>query len=169
MTTEVHDAAKLPPPISASTWERELFDALMLHIDLERATLEEYQKAAEETRSKAFAYVVRLLIEDEKRHHELFKALAQTVRSEAEVVAASPVVPYMDFDRVDSDKVRELSLRMLRNEDEDAKELRLLHDKLQEVQHTTLWDLLVGLMRRDTDKHIAMLEFVLAHTPRPKW
>lgn len=169
MTTDVHDGARQPPPISASTWERELFEVLMTHVELERATLEEYQRAAQETRSKAFAYVVALLVEDEKRHHELFRALAQTVRSEAELVPASPVVPYMDFDRVDSEKVRELSMMMLRNEDEDAKELSRLHDRLQEVQHTTLWDLLVGLMRRDTDKHIAMLEFVLAHTPRPNW
>lgn len=168
MTTDVHDGA-IPPPISASTWERELFEMLMNHMELERESLEEYRRAAAETRSKAFAYVVGLLIEDEKRHHELFRALAQTVRSEAELMPGSPVIPNMDFDSVDSEKVRRVSLELLRNEDEDAKELRRLHDHLQEVQHTTLWDLVVGLMRRDTDKHIAMLEFVLAHTPRQKW
>jgi len=168
MTTEIHDGTT-PPPISASTWERELFEMLMNHVELERETLEEYRQAAAETRSKAFAYVVGLLIEDEKRHHELFKSLAQTVRNEAELMPGTPVIPYMDFDRVDSDKIRRLSLELLRNEDEDAKELRKLHDHLQEVQHTTLWDLVVGLMRRDTDKHIAILEFVLAHTPRQKW
>lgn len=168
MTTDVHDGA-IPPPISASTWERELFEMLMNHMELERESLEEYRRAAAETRSKAFAYVVGLLIEDEKRHHELFRALAQTVRSEAELMPGSPVIPNMDFDRVDSEKVRRVSLELLRNEDEDAKELRRLHDHLQEVQHTTLWDLVVGLMRRDTDKHIAILEFVLAHTPRQKW
>lgn len=168
MTTDVHDGA-IPPPISASTWERELFEMLMNHMELERESLEEYRRAAAETRSKAFAYVVGLLIEDEKRHHELFRALAQTVRSEAELMPGSPVIPNMDFDSVDSEKVRRVSLELLRNEDEDAKELRRLHDHLQEVQHTTLWDLVVGLMRRDTDKHIAILEFVLAHTPRQKW
>ena len=168
MTTELHDGT-IPPPISASTWERELFEMLMNHVELERETLEEYLQAAAETRSKAFAYVVGLLIEDEKRHHELFKSLAQTVRNEAELTPGTPVIPYMDFDKVDSDKIRRLSLELLRNEDEDAKELRKLHDHLQEVQHTTLWDLVVGLMRRDTDKHIAILEFVLAHTPRQKW
>ena len=158
-----------PPPISAGTWERDLFELLIGHIERERETLQEYQQAAQETRSKAFAYVVGLLIEDEKRHHELFKSLAQTVRSEAELIPGSPVIPYMDFDRVDSEKVRRLSMELLRNEDEDAKELRKLHDHLQEVHHTTLWDLVVGLIRRDTDKHIAILEFVLAHTPREKW
>ena len=168
MTSRMHDET-IPPPVSASTWERELFEALMNHVEVERETLEEYRKAADETRSKAFAYVVGLLIEDEKRHHELFKSLAQTVRSEAELLPGSPVIPYMDFDRVDSDKIRRISLDLLRNEDEDAKELRKLHDRLQEVQHTTLWDLVVSLMRRDTDKHIAILEFVLAHTPRKKW
>lgn len=163
------DHAKIPPPVGASTWEQDLFDVLVNHIEKERETLEEYVQAAQETRSKAFAYVVGLLVEDEKRHHELFRALAQTVKSEAELMPGTPVIPYMDFDRVDPVKVRELSLKMLRHEDDDAKELRRLHERLQEVQHTTLWDLVVGLMRRDTDKHIAMLEFVLAHTPRAKW
>lgn len=168
VTTDLHDD-KIPPPISASTWERELFELLMNHIDVERETLAHYQQAAEETRSKAFAYVVGLLIEDEKRHHEFFRALAQTVRTEADLVPGSPMIPYMDFDRVDSEKIRRISLALLRNEDEDAKELRRLHDRLREVQHTTLWDLVVDLMRRDTDKHIAILEFVLAHTPRQRW
>jgi rubrerythrin len=169
MTTEVTGGDTLPPPISASTWERELFELLSSHVEREREILQEYQAAAQETRSKAFAYVIGLLVDDEKRHHELFKSLAQTVRNEAELIPGSPVIPYMDFDRIDSEKIRRLSLELLRNEDEDAKELRKLHDRLNEVQHTTLWDLLVGLMRRDTDKHIAMLEFVLAHTPRGKW
>jgi len=169
MTPGTGDETKISPPISASTWERQLFELLVSHMERERETLQEYMQAAQETRSKAFAYVVGLLVEDEKRHHELFKSLAQTVKSEAELIPGSPVIPYMDFDRVDSDKIRELSLKMLRNEDADARELRRLHDELQEVQHTTLWDLVVGLMRRDTDKHIAMLEFVLAHTPRPSW
>ena len=169
MTTEDPYTATLPPPIGASTWERELFELLVDHIEREREILQEYQQAAQETRSKAFAYVVGLLVEDEKRHHELFRSLAQTVRSEAELMPGSPVIPYMDFDRVDSEKIRRLSLDLLRNEDEDAKELRKLHDHLQDVQHTTLWDLVVSLMRRDTDKHIAILEFVLAHTPRERW
>ena len=163
------DRGTIPPPIGASVWERELFDMLLDHIERERDVLQSYVQAAEETKSKAFAYVVGLLVEDERRHHELFRSLARTVKSEAELVPESPVIPYMDFDRVDSDKVRRLSMDLLRNEEEDAKELRRLHDKLHDVQHTTLWDLVVGLMRRDTDKHIAMLEFVLAHTPRAKW
>jgi len=162
------DIANLPPPVGASVWERELFDLLVGHIERERGILTEYVGAAQETRSKAFAYVVGILAEDERRHHELFISLAKSVKTEAELGPDTPVIPYMDFDRVDSDKVRRLSLALLRNEDEDANELRRLHDKLHDVAHTTLWDLLVGIMRRDTDKHIAILEFVLAHTPKDK-
>ena len=57
--------------------------------------------AAEATESKALAYLVKLLIEDEQRHHRLFAELAASLKSEAEMQPAEPIVPRMDFDRVD--------------------------------------------------------------------
>lgn len=157
--------ATLSPPVGASVWERELFVHLTTHIERERDILEWYADAARETDSKAFAYVVGLLSEDERRHHQLFASLAESLKTEAELSRADPVIPYMDFDRSDINKVREITSRLLRSEEEDARDLKRLHDMLRDVKDTTLWDLLVSLMRRDTDKHIAMLKFVLHHTP----
>lgn len=146
-------------------WERELFDHLVSHVEEERSLLGEYADAAEATESKAFAYVVGILNEDERRHHDLFAALAETVRTESELTGVEPRVPRMDFARTDTAKVRDLSSRLLRREEEDAKSLRRIHRQLRVVKHTTLWDLLIELMILDTDKHIAMLKFVLEHTP----
>jgi len=161
--TETTSTQDLTPPVGASVWEHQLFEHLTGHIERERAMLQEYAAAAAETDSKAFAYVVGLLAEDERRHHQIFAALARSLKSEAELGGETPEVPYLDFHRADTERVRELTQTLLRDEEADGRELRRLHDLLHDVKDTTLWDLLVSLMRRDTDKHIAMLEFVLRH------
>jgi hypothetical protein len=158
------DDSRLSPPVGASVWELELFNHLTTHIDRERDMLEEYRAAAVETDSKAFAYIVDLLGDEERRHHQLLEALAQSLKTLAEMSDQNPAVPYMDFDRADRERVRELTTRLLQSEEADAKNLKRLHNELHDVKDTTLWDLVVSLMRRDTDKHIAILEFVLHHT-----
>jgi hypothetical protein len=158
----------LSPLVGASVWEQDLFKHLTTHIARERGLLVEYATAANETESKAFAYVVGLLGDDERRHHQLFASLAASLKSEAEMSGVEPVIPYLDFDRADTAKLRELTERLLRSEEEDARDLKRLHNQLHDVKDTTLWDLIVTLMRRDTDKHMAMLEFVLHHTRADK-
>jgi hypothetical protein len=161
---QAYDTSRVPPS-GASVWERALFDHLVDHVEREWGTLKEYTSAAEQTNSKAFAYVVGLLADDERRHHALFADLASSLKAEAELGGAEPTIPYMDFHKADTTKVRNLTLKLLKAEEQDAKDLKRLHEQLRDVKDTTLWDLAVSLMRRDTDKHIAMLEFVLQHTP----
>jgi hypothetical protein len=158
----------MSPPVGASVWERDLYNHLATHAETENVLLKEYAAAAEETDSKAFAYLVNLLIDDERRHHETFEALASSLKTEAELGGDEPEIPYLDLDRADRAQVRELSERMLERETQDAAELKRLHRELRSVKDTTLWDLLVSNMRADTDKHIAVLEFVLRHTPKPE-
>lgn len=154
-----------PPLVAASVWEQDLYTHLAAHIENERAVLEDYADAAAVTDSKAFAYLVNLLIDDERRHHRAFASLAASLKTEAELGGSDPEIPYMDFQRADRAQVRYLTEQLLRRERDDAKELKRLHAKLHDVRDTSLWDVLIGTMRRDTDKHIAVLEFVLRHTP----
>ena len=42
---------------------------------------------------------------------------------------------------------------------QDPRELKKLQKELRDVKDTTLWSLLVDLMQRDTEKHIAILDF----------
>jgi rubrerythrin len=158
----------MSPPVGASVWERDLYDHLATHVENESALLKEYSAAAETTDSKAFAYLVKLLIEDERRHHGTFAALASSLKTEAELSGQEPEIPYLDLDRADRAQVRELSERLLERERQDAAELKRLHGELRSVKDTTLWDLLVSNMRADTDRHIAILDFVLRHTPKPE-
>ncbi len=151
-------------PSGASTWERGLFDHLTEHIKHERGLLKEYAEAARSTDSKALAYLINLLLADELRHHSLFKQLAQSLKSSAELGAVSPKVPRMDFDQQDRAGVRDVTERLLKHEQADTRELKRLQRELNEVKDTSLWSVLVELMQRDTEKHMAILRFVLRHT-----
>jgi len=156
----------LAPLVGASTWEHELFDHLTDHMVQERALLEEYERAASETRSEALAFLIHLLVEDERRHHRLFKQLAMSLKSSVELRPGSPAVPRMDFYKENRAEVLEVTRRLLEREKDDARQLRRLSMELSEVNDTTLWGLLIDLMRRDTEKHIALLGFAHRHAKR---
>jgi len=157
----------IEPPVRASAGDRALFEHLTQHLQIESGLLEEYARLAEATESKALAYVVNLLLEDERRHHRLFTELAESLKHEADLVAEEPVVPRMDFHRADRAAVLDVTGRLLAREREDARELKQLRKELRDYEDTTLWSLLVELMQRDTDKHIAMLRFAQHSTKHP--
>ena len=77
-----------------------------------------------------------------------------------------PTIPYMDFDRTDTAEILVGTKKLLENEERDARELKQLQRELRDMKDTTLWSLLVDLMQRDTQKHIAILRFVRKHTRR---
>ncbi len=147
------------PPVGASVWERELWTHLTSHIAAERDLLEEYSAVAEQTGSKALSYLVQLLIEDEIRHHRMFKQLADSLKTQAETVRGEPAIPNLDVGRANRDEVLDITGRLIDLEKSDAEELKRLQRTLREVKDTTLWGLVVDLMQRDTEKHLAILRF----------
>jgi rubrerythrin len=146
-----------------SSWERQLYAHLKGHVETERGMLEKYAEVAERTDSKAFRYLVKLLIDDEVRHHRLFNELAESLETEALMKAEEPGIPYVDFQRADRGAVLEGAKELLDNEERDVAELKRLKRELRDVKDTSLWELLVELMQRDTEKHIAILKFVRKH------
>jgi hypothetical protein len=148
----------------ASQWERDLYEHLTTHVAVERAMLERYRDVASASSSQALAYLVDLLVEDEIRHHRLFTQLAESIETQALNPGEEPVVPFLDFNRADRSLVLQLTDELLENEKKDTHELKRLQRELRDVKDTTLWSLLVDLMERDTEKHIAMLKFVKSHT-----
>ena len=113
----------MDPPVNASVWARSLFDYLTTHAQNEGRLLESYVQAAEKTDSRAFAYVVALLVEDERRHHRQFIELASSLKSEAELSGVEPAIPRLDFDRGDQKAMLDLTRRLVANEEKDAAEL----------------------------------------------
>ncbi|MHB1504199.1 MAG: hypothetical protein ACYCTL_08775 [Acidimicrobiales bacterium] len=145
-------------------WVRSILDHVLHHVERESTILDLYTSAADDSESKALAYLVNLLVEDERRHHRLFAELAASLQNLVERSHASPAVPAIDFHRCDYSAVRALTEMLLQQEEEDARELQALHRELINVRDIALWDLLVEIMQRDTDKHIAVLRFIAMHT-----
>ncbi len=140
-----------------------MFEYLTTHARVEGQLLQGYVDAAGTTSSKAFAYVVNLLAEDERRHHRLFAELAESLRVDAELSRDEPIIPRLDFHHADHRAIQEMTKALIANEESDAAELKRLRKKLRDLEHTTLWTLLVETMQRDTDKHLAMLRFIASH------
>ena len=149
-----------------SATDRALYDHVGNHIAAERGLLEEYSNIADRTESRAFRYLVNLLIEDEIRHHRIFSELAESLETIALMKAKEPLVPFIDFVRADRDAVLEATGRLLEHENEDARELKRLQREFRDTKDDSLNGLLVELMQRDTQKHIAILRFVRKRTSR---
>ncbi|MCU0260378.1 MAG: hypothetical protein MUE78_05115 [Ilumatobacteraceae bacterium] len=157
------ETSDLPP--DASQWERDLYRHLTHHTRNEGKLLAEYVQVAQGTESKALSYLLDLLVQDEHRHHAIFDALAHSMKAQTEL-DPDPEVPLLDFHKVDTTELLAQTRTLLEHEREDQKELKRLHKELHDMEHTSLWGLLVELMQRDTEKHIAMLEFVERHATR---
>jgi len=160
--TDMKDKSSAGP----SAWTRDLYDHLTSHVEIERGTLEQYRSAAEASTSKAFSYLVNLLIEDEIRHHRNFLELADSLETSTLNPGTDPQVPYLDFNRTNQDVVLDLTEQLLEKEKHDAEELKCLQRNLRDVKDTSLWGVLVELMERDTEKHIAILKFVEKNVKR---
>lgn len=157
------DVVHPPHTVGWSVGETELFSHLSDHAAREGALLDEYADVASTTESKALAYLIEILMEDERKHHRWFGELASSLQTDATLSGADPTIPRMDFHRADRATVRDVTERLLEHEKADEKELKRLQRDMSDLQDTTLWGLLVNLMQRDTDKHIAILRFVKKH------
>ena len=150
----------------ASVWEEELYQHLSSHEQTERGLLVEYQEAAANSQSPAFEYLAGLIVEDEIRHHRVFRDLASALKTDAELRPEQPAVPRMDHWGPNAARVLELTDKLLERERADERELHHLARQLKDVKDTTLWQLLVRLMEMDTAKHVEILDFVKRHTPK---
>ncbi|MFI5042900.1 MAG: hypothetical protein ACHQNA_13820 [Acidimicrobiales bacterium] len=149
--------------VGASPWEEELYTHLTSHEETERGLLVAYQNAAAESESPAFSYLVSLIVEDEMRHHRVFRELASALKTDAELRPEQPAVPRLEPWRQNVGGLLELTDTLLDRERADARELHRLLKDLKDVKDTTLWYLLVRLMEMDTAKHIEILDFIKRH------
>ena len=145
----------------ASVWEQEIYGYVSGHVVTEGAILDEYQRlAADPSGSAAFRYVAGLILADERRHHQLFNDLAESIRQMAELSADDEPIPSLRGLKADRERIMATTTRLLDVERADARELKQLAKKLKEMRETTLWGLLLELMQDDTAKHIKILEFI---------
>ncbi len=132
------------------------------HGEREGTALASYERVAEESSAGgAVQYLVRLILEDERRHHRVFAEMANELKSFIWELEVGPRVPTM-VDHADPELLAETN-HLLAFEKSDAKELRQLRKALRHAPRSSLQPLLVDLMLHDTAKHISMLEFIRDH------
>ena len=144
----------------ASVWEQALYDHLRNHVEREVDTLQTYEHLAETTDSPAFAYVARLILEDERRHHQLLRDLAESIRIDASLSDEPTPIPDLGRFGADREEIIEATKRLLEIEREDNRELDRLAGELKDVKDTTLWELIVRMLQADNMKHRRILEFI---------
>lgn len=142
-------------------FELSVLHMLETHGAKEGELLEAYRRVAERAEhGSAIRFLVRLILEDEERHHQVFAEMANAIRSFVWEVPVEPSLPAMTARR-DPDLLAETK-RLLAQEKQDARDLRRLRRTLKRSPSTSLDPLMVELMLHDTAKHIAILEFIQA-------
>ncbi len=101
-------------------------------------------------------------MDDEERHHEVIREMANRIESWMQGATIEPGIPSLS-PRVDPDLLEE-TRRLIALERQDAKELRLLQKELRYAPPTSLLPLLVKLMLHDTARHIEILRFIRTYT-----
>lgn len=146
--------------MGASVWEQELYDHLISHVERERETLQAYAELADRTSSPGFAFLAKLILEDERRHHQLLADLAESLRTTAELSNEARPIPVLGISREDRAEILEQTERFLAIEEDDDRDLRRLARKMRDLRNTTMWVLVLRLIQDDNEKHRRILRFI---------
>ena len=155
-------AASRPTRLPDRDFEITVLRMLERHAEAEGEVLDSYRQIAERSSAgDAIQYLVQLILDDERRHHDVFVQMANRTRSFMWEVPVEPSLPAMPK-RSDPELLRETE-RLLAFEKRDTKELRDLRKTLRHGSKASLDPLMVELMLHDTAKHIAILEYIKSH------
>ena len=151
---------KQPPPTTSAA--RALVAFLTSHETREEETLAGYRQLAEALPTAGLRYVARLILSDEQRHHQFFGDLGETVSAFEDLAARGMPVPPISGEADPAARLNALlSLeQFITREEQERTDLERLAADLEPSRDTTLWSLIVQIMREDTERHIRLLEFM---------
>lgn len=139
----------------SNEWWVRITHALESHVREETRFLEAYETLCEAVEDPGTRFLIDLILEDERRHHELFGRLAASARGDG----GRPSIVSPDPSPEEARRILEPTARFLEAEHEDREELRKLAKELR-GSADSLWHLLIELMDLDTRKHVAILEYL---------
>jgi len=142
----------------------ELVEMLARHGEEEGAILSRYQRFAEDASAPETRYLIKLIVDDERRHHGLLVEMANAIAWGLIDESADPVLPDMTHKDASNRALAEETQRLILAEEYDHVELKRLRKRLRTFKNTSLWELIVDLMLLDTEKHIRILRLVAKNT-----
>jgi rubrerythrin len=136
-------------------WWARISHRFSTHVREESAFLTQYEQLAGQVGDAGIEFLLRMILEDERRHHLLFEEMTAAAIGGTDAVPAPPA-PDPEMART----LLEPTERFLEAERDDQTQLRHLRKELKPLRDGTLWSLMVELMEIDTEKHIRILEYL---------
>jgi hypothetical protein len=154
----VHTEPTSPGPQPGSVeW---LLNAIERHAAAEAGALEQYEYVSRESGDPVIALVMRLILEDEERHHGLLKRMEATLRDALDWTRSPNALPSSGVPRAPVEQELAEAVRSLIDEENSgARYMRGLARQEQQVG-SDLHALLLEMMALDSEKHAKLLGFV---------
>lgn len=166
MEDEFESAIRGLRETGASVESRDLVELIARHGSEEGAILSRYEQLVHREPAPEIRYLVGLILEDERRHHQMLGELANTIAWGWSRWSPDRSVPELTVDKASSDRsdLVDATKDLIRAEERDRAELQRLRKRLRPYADTTLWSLIVDTLVLDTEKHLRILKFILSHT-----
>jgi len=144
----------------AETLVERMYDAIQRHIQAESDALAQYDRIAEESGDPVIALVMRLVLQDEERHHGLLERIANSLRDALDWTHTPDALPTgQPYSGERAATLAGVTRELIEEERQGAKALRNLAHKERNIADG-LHSLLLEMMALDSDKHAHLLQFV---------
>jgi rubrerythrin len=144
---------------SGETFNR-LLDAVERHAALEADALEQYEHLAQASGDPVIALVMRLILEDEQRHHRLLHRIASKLRDALNWTHSPDALPQpTGAAQASPEDLSTLAHALIDEEKTGAQTLRRLAAR-EKGLGSGLDGLLLEMMAMDSEKHAHLLQFV---------
>lgn len=160
MTNALQEVSRALDAVGASPWDKRVATDLARHALDESEIIAAYSRFADQPIPAGLRYLVRLIVEDEERHHKVLMDMARSVAWGPVAHQRDDTTPPLPARTEGDASLHSVTQRFLEIERRDRRDLKRLARELAPVHETTLWGLLVDLMLLDTEKHIRILEFI---------
>lgn len=139
--------------------DEQLLELLESHANHETEALQAYDELAARSPDEYVRYLAGILLEDERRHHQLVAEMVNRVRADAEWRPIEPNVPHTGSPH-DRAGLLEATERLLETERDDLRQIGVLKRRLRRQRYQSLLSLVADLLEFDTRKHIHILAFL---------
>jgi rubrerythrin len=136
-----------------------LLSAVEHHAALEADALGQYEQLAVASGDPVIALVMRLILDDEERHHGLLKRIAATLKDALDWTHTPDALPHGRETTPAQSNLADLARTLIEEERSGAQALRRLAQREKGID-AGLDGLLLEMMAMDSEKHAHLLRFV---------
>lgn len=150
--------------MDVEVWARGLAAELQEHLADDREVLGRYSELVRSSSDERIRYLVHLILDDAVRHQRMLQEMVNWLRAESEPRDVSgPRVPDHEAAAPEAHEVRgaiALAGEVLDAERSHERRMRELRQRVESVEDTAWWGMLLTTMELDTKKHVRTLEYI---------